>query len=306
MTVLRLHAPAKLNLGLRVVGRRADGYHLLDTVFHAIDLHDTLWLEDSDELALEVLADGGGSPVPVDGQNLVLAAARAFHAAAGFPPRGRFRLHKQVPAGGGLGGGSSDAAAALLLLQHRHQGPLSASLLAETALRLGADVPFFLRVGTQRGTGVGEVLQPVVPAPVAWFVLLVPPFGTSTAAVFKNLRPELTLGAATATNPRGKLGSDNELWAPSELCTRWHNDLESSAEQLYPDLAHLRAAVVEAGYPAVTMSGSGSTLFVAFDDPGRAAVAQARLRQLAAPGLRVLLTRTADDMVASRVPSVEA
>ncbi|MEZ5965669.1 MAG: 4-(cytidine 5'-diphospho)-2-C-methyl-D-erythritol kinase [Planctomycetota bacterium] len=303
VTVTRLHAPAKLNLGLRVVGRRADGYHLLDTVFHAIELHDTLWLVDADELSLELVGGAGGDRVPAGDDNLVLRAARAFAAAAGLSPSGRFRLLKGVPAGGGLGGGSSDAAAALLLLQHRLGSPLGRRDLEEVAATLGADVPFFLAGGTRRGRGVGEILSETRPVPRLWFVLLVPPFGTSTAAVFKNLRAELTLAEGAATNSIDNPGSDNELWVIEEPCTRWQNDLETSAEQLYPDLARLAATIRAAGFSSLSMSGSGSTLFLSYASPADAIAAQVRLQELAPPGVRVLLTRSAHGMVASRTPS---
>jgi 4-diphosphocytidyl-2-C-methyl-D-erythritol kinase len=305
MMRLRLHAPAKVNLGLKVVGRRADGYHLLDTVFHALDLHDTLWLEDAPALALEVVGDGGGLPVPVGDDNLVLRAARSLLRLAEMPPTGRFRLLKRIPAGGGLGGGSSDAAAALLLLQHRHGRPLGGELLSAVALELGADVPFFLRAGTQRATGIGEVLTPIDPAPSGWFVLVVPPFGTSTAAVFKNYRAELTHAQPLVTVLRDKPAAGKELWVASGLSERWINDLEASAQQLYPDLAHLRAAVIAAGVPLVSMSGSGSTFFAAFADRAEAEAAMHRVQGVTLPGVRVLLTRTADGMVASRTPIVD-
>ncbi len=305
-TRLRLHAPAKVNLGLRVVGKRADGYHLLDTTFHALDLHDTLVLDDAPDFAFEVVGDGGGLPVPADDDNLVVSAARAFFAAAGVSPRGHFQLTKRIPAGGGLGGGSSDAAAALLLLQHRHGEPLSAADLATLAVRLGADVPFFLAGGTARGQGIGEQLTPSPPPTSPHFVLVVPPFGTSTAAVFKNYRPELTQGPVPAKSPQGNPGSTKGLRVSSGLSTQpWHNDLAVSAEQLYPDLAHLRGAMVEAGFASVSMSGSGSTLFLAFTQAESAAQAHTRLQGLVGSSARVLLTRTADGMVASRLPIAE-
>jgi 4-diphosphocytidyl-2-C-methyl-D-erythritol kinase len=296
---LRLCAPAKLNLGLRVVGKRADGYHLLDTTFHAIDLHDVVELVDAEHLGLEVIGEGGGLPVPAGDDNLVLRAARAFFARAGLTPRGKFRLEKHIPAGGGLGGGSSDAAAALLLLQQRHSEPLSEAALAELAVRLGADVPFFLRAGTQRAVGIGEQLTAVASFPTYSFVLLVPPFGTSTAAVFKNYRPELTHAPPSDSVPRTNPTGDKALWGSSGPSTpQWHNDLETSAEQLYPDLGQLRARVAERGLGPPSMSGSGSTLFLTYADASAAADAVRSLSGL--PGVRVLSARTADAKVGAR------
>jgi 4-diphosphocytidyl-2-C-methyl-D-erythritol kinase len=300
---LCLHAPAKVNLGLRVVGRRPDGYHLLETTFHALELHDTLWLDDAAALGLAVIGEAGGLPVPAGDDNLVLRAARAFFAAAAMEARGQFRLEKRIPAGGGLGGGSSDAAAALLLLQHRHGKPLSDATLAATAVQLGADVAFFLRGGTQHGCGVGERLTAVPDPPVLHFVLVVPPFGTSTAAVFKNYAAELTHAPPFANVGKTNLGSPKGLWSPSELSTsRWHNDLEASAEQLYPELVRLRAAITGAGYASISMSGSGSSLFLTVSDADAARAARDVIRGLTTPAVRVLLTRSADGIVASRTP----
>jgi 4-diphosphocytidyl-2-C-methyl-D-erythritol kinase len=303
---LHLHAPAKVNLGLRVVGKRADGYHLLDTTFHALDLHDTLTLHDAAEFGLVVTGDGGGLPIPAGDENLVVAAARRFFAAAQVSPQGRIVLDKHIPAGGGLGGGSSDAAATLLLLQHRHGQPLATEDLSALAVGLGADVPFFLRAGTAHGTGIGDVLNPIDDPPVSWFVLVVPPFGTSTAAVFKNYRAELTVSPSSAKPPQGNPASRKGLRVSSGLSTpRWHNDLEVSAEQLYPDLAQLRAVIVGAGFASVSMSGSGSTLFLAFTEREPAAQAHARLHAVMPATVRVLLTRTADGKVGSRVPTAD-
>lgn len=302
---LRLHAPAKLNLGLRVVGRRADGYHLLDTVFHALDLHDTLWLDDAPELSLAVLGDAGGLPVPGGDDNLVVRAARAFFARTGLPPAGRLTVRKRIPAGAGLGGGSSDAAATLLLLQHRWGNPLSDGDLAEVAVHLGADVPFFLRCGTQHGTGIGDVLVPLPDVPPLWFVLVLPPFGTSTRRVFENYGAQLICSGPTANVPPVNPGSPKGLWVTSERTKRWQNDLEASAEQLYPELARLREIIVGAGFASVSMSGSGSTWFVSFADAENAAAATTRLQGLLAGRARVLSTRSGAGDVVARVPSAE-
>lgn len=310
MTRLRLCAPAKVNLGLRVVGRRADGYHLLETTFHALQLHDVLWLEDADELSLEVRGDGGGLPMPAPDDNLVLRAARAFAAATGARATGRFVLDKHIPAGGGLGGGSSDAAATLLLLQHRADAPLHAGALSTLALGLGADVPFFLRAGTQTARGVGEVLEPT-PAPVsAHFVLLIPPFGTSTAAVFKNYRADLTIARPIATIPPDNPGPIKGLSGSPGQGSWWCNDLEAAAMELHPELARIRASAEAIVRRPVAMSGSGSTLFFALDaaTPNAAGELEAFLPALAriGDGMRVVCTTSADAKVGSRVPVVMA
>ncbi len=305
MTTLRLCAPAKVNLGLRVVGRRADGYHLLDTTFHALQLHDVLRLHPADTLCLDVRGDGGGLPMPAADDNLVLRAARAFARATSKTVTGRFELEKRIPAGGGLGGGSSDAAAALLLLQHRAGHPLAAETLASLALSLGADVPFFLRAGTQRAAGVGEVLSPCSPPAETHFVLLLPPFGTSTATVFKNYRAELTIAGPIASIPPDNPGPIKGLSGSHRQGSWWRNDLEAAAMELHPELARIRAGAETMARRPVLMSGSGSTLFLALTEAGEAARLARDLASLA-PGLRVVHTTTADTAVGCRVPVCEA
>jgi 4-diphosphocytidyl-2-C-methyl-D-erythritol kinase len=260
---LRLLAPAKVNLGLRVLGRRPDGYHELRTVFHAIDLCDELWAEwdphaDGPTLAIPRLS-GTGLPVAADEDNLVVRAARALERAVDRPLRARFQLHKSIPAGAGLGGGSSDAAAALRIGNRLLGDPLDDGALLRIAVGLGADVPFFLRGDTCLGTGIGEGLTAIEPAPRLAFVLVLPPFGTSTAAVFKSLSAALIDPAArdsfrsiesASTAAFAAIGPhDNDLEAPAMACT--------------PGLAEIRDALAGAGLRDVRMSGSGSTLFLA-------------------------------------------
>lgn len=267
---LRLRAPAKVNLGLRVLGRRPDGYHELRTVFHAVDLCDDLeaqWDESLGGPTLELRGGSGtGLPVFADEDNLVLRAARAIGERAGAPLRAHFRLEKRIPAGAGLGGGSSDAAAALRLGNRLLGDPLDDRALLELAVRLGADVPFFLLGDTCSAGGIGEDLVPVDPAPRLWFVLVLPPFGTSTAAVFKTLAAKLidpstvdsfrSIESARTAAPAAIGPHDNDLEAPAMACT--------------PGLRELRDALQGAGLDGVRMSGSGSTLFAAHGDPGSA------------------------------------
>ena len=184
-TSLSLPARAKLNLVLRIVGRRQDGYHLLDTLFHALELHDDLVLSLAPQgIALTVTAEHASLQVAPGPDNLVERALRRFADAAGY--RGGFaaQLHKRIPHGGGLGGGSSDAAAALRLANELLGRPLADAALAQLGVALGADVPFFFRGGSQWGRGIGDELSPAN-VPPRWFVLLVPPFGCPTVDVYK-------------------------------------------------------------------------------------------------------------------------
>jgi len=263
---LRLLAPAKVNLGLRVLGRRPDGYHELWTVFHAVDLCDDLevrWIAALEAPTLELCGGSGtGLPVTADEDNLVLRAARAVSAAVGKPLRAHFRLDKRIPAGAGLGGGSSDAAAALRLGNRLLGDPLDDRALLRIAVQLGADVPFFLWGDTCTAGGVGEELVPVEPAPRLWFVLVLPPFGTSTAAVFKTLAAAL-IDPSTVDSFRS---IESERTAALAAVGPHDNDLEDPAMACTPGLRELQGALRGLGLAGFRMSGSGSTLFAAYAD----------------------------------------
>ncbi len=287
---LSLPARAKLNLSLRVVGRRADGYHLLDTLFHALELHDDV------ELALQpagtslaVTADEPRSVVPAGPDNLVERALARIAQHCGY--RGGFaaRLHKRIPHGAGLGGGSSDAAAALRLANALLGDPVAPPALARLALELGADVPFFLAGGSQRGQGVGEQLTPVAIAP-AHFVLVVPPFDCPTAAVYESLAAAWKIGTAADT-VHGVPFPDTP---DSLLRMGFHNDLQPAAERVRPELAALRRDVAALGQREVGMTGSGSTLFVRCEQIEQARRCEDALSPLRARGARVVRTRSAE------------
>lgn len=285
MTAFFLPARAKLNLVLRVVGRRADGYHLLETLFQALDLHDDLWLRPgAPGLRLSVTAEDPRLLVAPGPDNLVEKALARFAAAAGRPLAFDVHLHKRIPHGGGLGGGSSDAAAALRLAQHCLGEPLAAAELHRVAVGLGADVPFFLTGGSQWGRGIGDELEPVALPPL-WCVLLVPPFGCPTADVYKNHaalwiggRPQVTVTSITVPHTRD-----------SAVRMEFVNELEPAAERVRPELKLVRATVADLGYPQVRMSGSGSTLYVPWSDAAAAAACADRLRVLERDGVRILV-----------------
>jgi len=227
-----LAAEAKLTLSLRVVGVRDDGYHLIDAEMVSLDLADTLTFAPGD--GLEVVAAATGLEVPAGDDNLVRRALTLVGRTA------RVRLEKRIPAGGGLGGGSADAAAVL-----RWAGVDDPDLAA----LLGADVPFCLRGGRARVTGIGERLDPL-PARPAPYTLVVPPFGCATPAVY---RAWDEMGGPTAEGP---------------------NDLEPAALRVEPRLAAWRDRLGEATGATPVLAGSGSTWFVpgAFPGPDRLVV----------------------------------
>lgn len=237
-------APAKLNLFLHVVGRRADGYHLLQTVFRFIDYGDTV--------RLRVRQDGiiaRVQPLPgiAEADDLTLRAARALQAATGTSLGADIAVDKRLPAGGGLGGGSSDAATTLLALNHLWQTGLARKRLQDLALPLGADVPVFVFGRTASASGVGEVLAPLT-VPPAWYLVLMPPVAVSTAGIFQH--PELK--------------RDSEPIKMHGFSIPAGNDLEPLVCRLYPEVARHLAWLKSVG--AAQMTGSGSCLFAAFAD----------------------------------------
>ena len=262
-----LPSRAKLNLSLRIVGRRDDGYHLLDTLFHAIDLHDDVAVMRAERDAIQVTADEERLMVPADARNLAAKAARLFQEELGSAgPQGlRIHLHKRIPNGAGLGGGSSNAAAVLRLANRLVGERLDDATLFRLGAKLGADVPFFLRGGTQRGRGTGVELSSAEHVRQD-YVLVLPPYGCETAAVYKK-----HAALWSASNPSDTLQSITvpKNW-DAAVGMGYCNDLERAAEHLRPELGRLREAVKAVGYAQVCMSGSGSTLFVAVADAGLA------------------------------------
>jgi 4-diphosphocytidyl-2-C-methyl-D-erythritol kinase len=257
MSRWRAICPAKVNLGLRVVGRRPDGYHDIVTVFQAIDLCDELEGELSESLTLVVSQPS----IPSDETNLVVKAARLLQArVAEACGRGaRLRLDKAIPVGAGLGGGSSNAAGALLLLNELWGLDLDASTLSTLASELGSDVPFFLAGGTALGTGRGTTIEPLPPIAERMVLLGSPPFGLSTPDVYRALEASLTVETANVTVPRLflKFVKGNDF----ALAT---NDLEAGAFRLRGELATFRDAVSRSGAEVALVSGSGSTVFGLF------------------------------------------
>jgi 4-diphosphocytidyl-2-C-methyl-D-erythritol kinase len=180
-------APAKLNLFLHITGRRSDGYHLLQSVFQFLDHGDTLHFEPRTDDRIRRVTDLAGVPEEKD---LVVRAARLLQEATGYRGGVDIVVEKRLPMGGGLGGGSSDAATVLVALNHLWRLGLAEDRLAELGLRLGADVPVFVRGRAAWAEGVGEHLTPVEGLPEPWFVVLVPPVHIATAELFND--PDLT------------------------------------------------------------------------------------------------------------------
>lgn len=243
-------APAKLNLFLHVVGRRADGYHLLQTVFRFVDFGDTVHITPTTDgqLVREHALPGVSEAV-----DLTLRAARLMQARAPAGAGARIRLDKRLPLGGGLGGGSSDAASVLLALNQLWALQLSRAELQTLALQLGADVPVFVFGQSAFAEGIGERLQAIA-LPPAWYVVLIPPVHVSTPAIFA--APELTRDTPSITMPRFSA----EGFAEGQT----RNDLEAIARKRHPEIdAHLAWL---AKFAPARMTGSGACVFAGFAD----------------------------------------
>ena len=251
-------APAKLNLFLHVVGRRDDGYHLLQTLFRLVDHGDALRFAPRADGDVRLATPLPGVPPDSD---LTVRAARLLQAETGCRQGVEIAVDKHLPMGGGLGGGSSDAATVLLALNHLWQLGLPRSRLQQIGLTLGADVPVFVGGRNAFAEGVGEALQPL-DLPPAWYVVLEPPVAVPTAAIFG--APELKRDTAPMAVAD---------WAPGV----GGNDLQAVAVARFPPVAdHLRWL---AGYGDARMSGSGACVFAEFGTPQ---AAQAVLDELPA------------------------
>ena len=279
---LTTRAHGKVNLDLRVLGTRPDGFHELRTVFQAIELHDTLTsVERPGPFAVKCRMPG----VPLDESNLVWRAAAGLWKAlgrAGEPRDAVVTIDKTIPMQAGLGGGSADAAAALVALA-RLWGGAPVTLLREVGSAIGADVAFFLSGGTALGLGLGEEIYPLVDLPAHWIVIVRPPFGVSTAEAYAWYDDDRTAG----------LKETRELQIlPVPWPTRaaqMINDLEPPVVRRHPEITALKASLREAGAVASAMSGSGSAVFGLFRS--RAAAARS-VRPLSKGGNKAFLTRT--------------
>lgn len=259
-------APAKLNLFLHVVGRRADGYHLLQTLFRFIDLSDTLHFTLREDGVVRRLSEIEAVP---EEQDLCVRAARLLQQETGCRLGVDIVLEKRIPMGGGLGGGSSDAATTLLALNRLWDLRLPRQRLMELGLQLGADVPVFVFGENAFAEGVGEQLQ-AYPVPEAWYVVLFPPVHVPTAKIFTH--PDLT---------RDTISLTIRALPTAQL----RNDLQSVVCKLYPAVERHLAWLGQ--FAPAMMTGSGACVFAAFDSEAQA---QAVLRQLP-PEMRGVVAR---------------
>jgi 4-diphosphocytidyl-2-C-methyl-D-erythritol kinase len=269
-------APAKLNLFLHVVGRRADGYHLIESAFVLIDWCDTLHFELRSDARLA--RHDLGAPLP--GDDLCLRAARALQAASGTPSGADIRIDKQLPAGAGLGGGSSDAAATLLALNRLWGLGWPGSRLSALGLTLGADVPFFLGGHNAFVRGIGERLTPVSVAP-QWLAVLKPPVSIATRSIFDSPLLERETPAVILEGFSEDLSNSGQRLGVAQVLAGFgRNDLQPPAQKLHPEVAQA-AALLQARFGNSRMTGSGSAVFAR---AGAGAEPAAQMPALPAPG----------------------
>jgi 4-diphosphocytidyl-2-C-methyl-D-erythritol kinase len=278
---LLILSPAKINLFLRVTGRRPDGYHDLFSLMCRVSLYDEVVLTISPGPLTVRCSD---PTLPVDDTNLAVRAANSFFEAIGRKPAGEIRLAKRIPVAAGLGGGSSNAASVLIGLNHLHGDPLPREQLMRIGRRLGADVPFFIFQAPALASGIGDELD-AFPELFPWRVLLVcPPLHVSTRMVYQNLNLQLTNHEKQPTRAH----FDKSAFNPS---FHLHNDLETVTLALHPELVRIKDLLTSQGAVGALMSGSGPSVFGLFPDEEtlrRADVILARERGFRTFGVELL------------------
>lgn len=274
--MIRLYPPAKINFGLRVLGKRPDGFHELSSLMAPLPgLHDIMDIEEGGEGGLSLRCDA------IKGGNILEKTYALFAENQNFYPSLKIQLIKRIPIGAGLGGGSSDAACLLKFLNNLSPRPMPRRRLIETALKIGADVPFFLDSRPALARGAGEKLIPLEGAlPRLHLVLVWPELCVSTALAFSAYDKEVLSRSRAEKNLTKAAGNTKELFLshmspPSVLCLK--NDLQNPVFKIYPCLAALQDEVLSAGAVLSGMSGSGSAIYGVFSSPAKAAAAAGSL-----------------------------
>ena len=282
MASVTLRAFAKINLSLRILAAREDGFHDVQTLLQAIDLFDRVKCE-TRRGPFEIRCDLPG--VPTDHRNLVWKAARLLweeSGRAGEPKGASVTLQKQIPMMAGLGGGSSDAAAALIGLRRLWKLRVSDEQVHALASRLGSDVPFFLLGGTALGLGRGDELYPLANLPRYWVLLAIPPFGIATPDAYRWFDESREKGSAPSPVRSGKGAM------PLLANVPFVNDLEAPVAARHPVIAELKQRLADRGALLAAMSGSGSTVFGVFPS---ASHMQRAARAMTSTGAKVLTAR---------------
>jgi 4-diphosphocytidyl-2-C-methyl-D-erythritol kinase len=265
---MRIQSPAKLNIRLKVTGRRPDGYHDIVSIMVPVDLFDYIELETGRTQGITLSCNG--LSVPEDENNLVFRAAQAFFSRTGLKQSLSIRLTKNIPVAAGLGGGSSNAGCTLKALNEMCPNPLAFRDLEGMALNLGADVPFFLLSRPCIARGIGEVLTPIRKWPKLWYVIVMPPISVSTSWVYGNLKLKLT---------KDEYGFILQRLAenPFDIAGILENDLETVTASHFPVVNAIKESLVDAGAQGTLMSGSGPSVFGIFKSENHALSARRHL-----------------------------
>ncbi len=266
--MMRIYSPAKINLFLHIRGKRDDGYHELFSLMSCVGLADTILL-DFDTGHISVHCDH--KDVPGDETNLAFRAASAFFDQTGLAPGVAIVIEKKIPVAGGLGGGSSNAASVLKALNHHFDSPLSQERLHRLAVRIGADVPFFLDQTPALATGIGDILTPYPLLKQLPVIIINPSFPVSTAAVYKSY----SFGLTNEKKPI-KYDSFTEKTV-FDAHVHLMNDLEEVTAARYPEIYRIRQKLLEHGATGALMSGSGPSVFGLFADTQAAEQAYRKL-----------------------------
>ena len=262
-------AYAKINLGLRILHKRDDGYHDIETVFHRINLYDEITLESSSAVSLSC----SRHDLPTDDSNLCVRAAALLQKTLNIRQGVHLTLRKNIPVGAGLGGGSSDAAAVLTTLPAWWNETLDNKTLSDLALQLGADVPYFLNPGTAYATGKGEQLDYFAFDVPYWILVVYPGFHISTTWAYENVQTENGKGKRENLDPPiGRLKSEiplknillENIKNPRMLMNLLHNDFEALVLRTHGEVAKVKKALYDAGSVFAQMSGSGSSVYGLF------------------------------------------
>ncbi|MGZ3578755.1 MAG: 4-(cytidine 5'-diphospho)-2-C-methyl-D-erythritol kinase [Syntrophales bacterium] len=248
-------APAKVNLYLRVLGKRSDGFHDISTLMQRISLYDELIFTRTDH---GIRLSCPGSTIPEDNNNIVYRAADALLSRLPHPPGIHITIRKRIPVGAGLGGGSSNAATALVTLNELMDFHYNTDDLMKIGAKLGADVPFFIFGRTAWASGIGDRLRIAENIPPLWFVLINPGFEISTKAVYESLNLRLTKRVVNYKCP--------VLCTVDEIVKGLHNDLERVTLVLHSILRYFKNILVQNGALGALMSGSGPTVMGIFMD----------------------------------------
>jgi len=255
MKFLEIKAPAKVNLYLRIIGKRTDGYHNIETIFQSVSLFDELYLEEINSPVIKI--ECNHPQVPPGEGNIVYRAVILLREYTGISRGIKIRLDKKIPVGGGLGGAATDAAATLEGLNKLWQLNLPRENLFHIARKMGADVPFFLLRGTVLGEGRGDELKVLPDLPPVWLVIINPGFPTSTAQIYQQVGVGLTNSSNDIKIMLNAIESGN-----IKLLSRYlRNDLEAVVFPQFPILRQLKEKLIQLGALGALMAGSGSSIF---------------------------------------------